>query len=141
MVMVQYYHLTLVFKVLLFNFIHPYKNTTMKISRTRFVTTFLALAFMFQFATNSLLGGEMRLFPRYGEWYPGAESPTAWKNTVSAIIFPVKYVLVEPLSFLTDDPDAPPPILLIAFGLYWAAQALVLYYLFLFTKKIIIRKA
>lgn len=100
-----------------------------KISRTRFVTAFLVLAFAFQFASNSLLGGEIGLFPNNGEWYPGIGSPLAWKNTLGSILYPVKYVLVQPLSFLGQDPDPAPPVLLVAFGAYWTAMALVLYFL------------
>jgi hypothetical protein len=109
----------------------------MKISRTRFVIIFLVLAFAFQFTANSLLGDEISLFPRNGEWYPGVGSPIGWKNIVGSIIYPVKYILVEPLSFLAQDPDPAPPVLLIAFAIYWAAIALVLYYLF---SKIVTRK-
>jgi hypothetical protein len=116
------------------------KPTRMKISSTRFVTIFLVSAFAFQFISNSLLGDEIRLFPRNGEWYPGVGSPIAWKNIVGSIIYPVKYILVEPLSFLALDPDPAPPVLLIAFAIYWAAIALVLYYLYYLLNKIITRK-
>ena len=112
----------------------------MKISSTRFVTIFVISAFAFQFTSNSLLGDEIQLFPGNGEWYPGVGSPIAWKNTVASSIYPVKYILVEPLSFLNQDPDAPPPVLLIGFGIYWAAIALVLYYLYYLLKKMITRK-
>ena len=112
----------------------------MKISSTRFVTIFVISAFAFQFASNSLLGDEIQLFPDNGAWYPGVGSPIAWKNTVASIIYPVKYILVEPLSFLNQDPDPPPPVPLIGFGIYWAAIALVLYYLYYLLKKMITRK-
>jgi hypothetical protein len=112
----------------------------MKISSTRFATIFVVSAFVFQFTTNSLLGDEVQLFPEDGEWYPGVGSPTAWKHTVATIIYPVKYVLVEPLSFLNQDPDGAPPVPLIGFTIYWAAIALVLYYLYHFLKKMITRK-
>lgn len=112
----------------------------MKISGTRFVTIFLVLAFAFQFISNSLLGDETQLFPDNGEWYPGVGSPIAWKNSLASIIYPVKYILVEPLSFLTQDPDPAPPVLLIAFAIYWTAMALVLYYLYYLLNKIITRK-
>jgi hypothetical protein len=112
----------------------------MKISSTRFVTIFVISAFVFQFASNSLLGDEIQLFPDKGEWYPGVGSPIAWKNAGASVIYPVKYVLVEPLSFLGQDPDPPPPLLLIAFGAYWTAIALLLYYFYYLLKKLIIRK-
>src|SRR5688572_24548769 len=112
----------------------------MKISRTKFVIVFLFSAFAFQFISNSVLGTEVALFPGNGEWYPGVGSPIAWKNTVASIIYPVKYILVEPLSFLNQDPDGPPPVPLIGFGIYWAAIALVLYYLYYLLKKMITRK-
>jgi hypothetical protein len=47
--------------------------------------------------------------------------------------------LIEPLSFLGQDPDPAPPVLLIAFGIYWAAIALVLYYLYYLLKTLITR--
>lgn len=103
----------------------------MKVSRTRFVTIFLILTFAFQFATNSLLGDEISLFPGNGEWYPGAESPISWKSTLATIVYPIKFVLIQPLSFLAQDPDPAPPVLLIAFAIYWAAIGLILYYLFI----------
>ena len=109
----------------------------MKISRKKFVITFLVSAFAFQFISNSVLGDEVELFPNNGNWYPGVGSPIAWKNIVGSIIYPIKYILVEPLSFLAQDPDSPPPVLLIAFAIYWTAIALVLHLLFnmLFDRK------
>jgi hypothetical protein len=102
----------------------------MKISRKKFVIIFLVSAFAFQFVSNSVLGAEIQLFPGNGEWYPGIGSPIAWKNMVSSIIYPVKYILIEPLSFLGQEPDFPPPVLLIAFAIYWVVIALVLHFLF-----------
>ena len=109
----------------------------MRISRKKFVITFLVSAFAFQFISNSMLGDEVELFPNNGNWYPGIDSPIAWKNTVGSIIYPVKYILVEPLSFLAQGADSPPPVLLIAFAVYWTAIALVLHFLFslLFNRK------
>lgn len=101
----------------------------MKISRKKFVIFFLVLAFIFQFISNSLLGPEVRLFPVNGEWFPGTGSPVAWKSTVSTILYPVKFVLIGPLSFLGKDPDPAPPILVLAFAFYWTAMALMLHYL------------
>ena len=109
----------------------------MKISRTKFVLTFLVSAFAFQFISNSVLGTEVRLFPGNGEWFPGAESPIGWKNTLATILYPVKFVLIGPLSFLGKDPDPAPPVLIFAFAFYWTVMALVLYYLL---SKIITRK-
>jgi hypothetical protein len=109
----------------------------MKVSRTRFVIIFLVSAFAFQFISNSLLGYEVRLFAVNGEWFPGTGSPIAWKRTLSAIIYPVKIVLVGPLSPLFTEPDPAPPILVLAFASYWTTIALVLYYFF---SKIITRK-
>lgn len=109
----------------------------MKISRKKFVITFLVSAFVFQFISNSVLGDEVELFPGNGKWYPGVGSPIAWKNIVGSIIYPVKFILVEPLSFLAQDPDPAPPVLLITFAIYWTAIALVLHFLLsmLFNRK------
>ena len=112
----------------------------MKISRTRFVTIFLISALAFQFASNSLLGDEIGLFPQDGKWYPGAGSPIAWKNTMGSIIYPVKYVLIEPLAFLGQDPDPVPPILLIAFATYWTLIAVILYQLYYIVRNLILAK-
>lgn len=101
----------------------------MKISRTKFVSIFLVSAFAFQFISNSVLGPEVRLFPANGEWFPGAGSSTGWKSSLAAIVYPVKFVLITPLSFLAKDPDPPPPVLVFAFAFYWTLMALVLYYL------------
>ncbi|HNR08609.1 MAG TPA: hypothetical protein PKM27_14915 [Saprospiraceae bacterium] len=101
----------------------------MKISRKKFVLGFLILAFAFQFITNSVLGPEVRLFPANGEWFPGTESPMNWKNKLATILYPVKYILIKPLSFLGKDPDAPPPVLIFAFAMYWSAIALFLHFL------------
>src|SRR4051812_16313611 len=109
----------------------------MKISRTKFVSIFLVSAFVFQFISNSILGTEVRLFPVNGEWFPGSGSPVAWKNTLAAILWPIKIVFIGPLSSLFTDPDPAPPILVFAFALYWTAIALILHYLF---SKISIRK-
>ncbi len=109
----------------------------MKISRTKFVILFLVSAFAFQFISNSLLGSEVRLFPLNGETYPGTGSPIAWKSIAATIIFPIKVVLIGPLSSLFKLPDPAPPILVLPFAFYWTAIALVLYYLL---SKINIRK-
>jgi hypothetical protein len=109
----------------------------MKISRTKFVILFLVSAFAFQFISNSLLGSEVRLFPVNGGWFPGTGSPIAWKRTVATIIYPVKIVLVGPLSPIFNDPDPAPPIRALACALYWTAIALVIYYIL---SKIRVRK-
>ncbi len=57
----------------------------MKISRKNFVITFLILAFVFQFITNSVLGSEIGLFPKNGEWFQGTGSPVGWKSTTGSI--------------------------------------------------------
>lgn len=101
----------------------------MKISRKKFVIIFLVSAFVFQFISNSVLGPEVRLFPGNGEWFPGTGSSIGWKNTLATILYPVKFVLIGPLSFLTKEPDPAPPILVLAFAFYWTAIALVIHYL------------
>lgn len=90
---------------------------------------FLLSGFVFQFISNSLLGSEVRLFPVNGEYFPGAGSPIAWKSIVSTILYPVKIVLLGPLLSLFELPDPPPPLLVIAFALYWTLLALMHYFL------------
>jgi hypothetical protein len=101
----------------------------MEISRKYFVITFLIMAFAFQFISNSVLGPKIGLFPASGAWFPGTGSSIGWKSTLATILYPVKYVLVGPLSFLGTDPDPAPPVMLVAFTLYWTAIALVLHFL------------
>ena len=100
----------------------------MKVTATKFIVVFLALAIVFQFITNSLLGSEVSLFPPDGVWYPGTDSAIGWKRTLATITYPIKFVLIEPLSFLGKDPEAP-PVLLVAFALYWTIIAAAIYYL------------
>lgn len=116
------------------------KFSSMKISKSKFVVAFVVSAFAIQFISNSLLGPDVSLFPGNGDWYPGAESPAGWKNTLATVLYPIKFVLIEPLSFLTQDPDPVPPILLAAFAAYWAAIALALYYVFYLFSKLSARK-
>lgn len=112
----------------------------MKISRKKFVIIFLILSFTFQFVTNSVLGPKIKFYPIDGNWYPGANSPIAWKSTVSTIIYPIKFILVEPLTFLAQERDSAPPVILFFFTLYWTAMALVIYYLIYLFSKIITNK-
>src|SRR5882757_9001468 len=95
----------------------------MKISKTKFVIIFLVSAFAFQIVSNLLLE------PVNGDWFPGTGSPVAWKRTLAAIIYPVKIVLVGPLSPIFNDPDPAPPIRALACALYWTALALIIHYL------------
>lgn len=111
----------------------------MKVSVKKFVIGFLVIAGVFQFTTNSILGPEVGFIPADGNWYPGENSPVAWKDTMSSIIYPVKFVLAEPLTFLAQDPDGAPPVILFFFALYWTAMALILYYVIYLFNKIIER--
>src|SRR4051812_12051700 len=95
----------------------------MKVSKRKFIIVFLISAFVFQFISNLIL------VPVNGEWYPGTNSPIAWKRTLAAILYPVKIVLVGPLAPIFNDPDPAPPVRVLACALYWTVIALVLYYL------------
>jgi hypothetical protein len=104
----------------------------MKISGKKFVIIFLVSAFAFVFITNLLLGPVVN-----GDWFPGTDSPIAWKRNLAAIIYPVKIVLVGPLAPIFNDPDPAPPVRLLACAIYWTIIALVLYYILnkIFTPK------
>lgn len=102
----------------------------MKTSIKKFVIGFVLIAHLFQFATNSLLGPKVSMYPKDGNWYPGLHSSIGWERTFSHFIQPVKFVLIEPLSFLAQDPDPVPPVILISFTAYWVVLALLLYYFF-----------
>lgn len=106
----------------------------MNISRTKFVILFLICGFVFQFISNSLLGSEVGLFPPHDDSFLGTGSDVAWKSAVSAILLPIKIVLIGPMlpyiEFLRQEPDTPPPFFLIGFIFYWTILALILHYLF-----------
>jgi hypothetical protein len=112
----------------------------MKISLKKIVIGFLVAAGVFQFTTNSILGPEVGFIPADGNWYPGEKSPVEWKATMSSVIHPVKFVLVEPLTFLAQDPDGAPPVVLFFFALYWTAMAVALYCITYLFNKIMTRK-
>ena len=95
----------------------------MKVSRKKFVIIFLVSAFAFVFVTNLLL------VPVNGDWFPGTNSPVAWKRNLAAIIYPVKIVLVGPLAPIFNDPDPAPPVRVLACAIYWTAIALVLHFI------------
>jgi hypothetical protein len=96
----------------------------MRISRKRFIIIFLVSAFAFVFITNLLLGPIVN-----GTWFPGTDSPIAWKRNLAAIIYPIKVVLVGPLAPIFNDPDPAPPIRALACAVYWTAIALVLHFI------------
>jgi len=103
----------------------------MKISRKKFVLIFLVSAFVFVGVTNLIL------VPVNGDWFPGTNSPIAWKRNLAAILYPVKIVLVGPLAPIFNDPDPAPPIRALACALYWTVIALVLHFILtkIFTRK------
>jgi hypothetical protein len=99
----------------------------MKISRKKFIIIFLIAAFAFQFITNSLLSSKVGGMPVNGDWFPGTDSPIPWKKNVAVIIYPIRMVLVGPLSPVFNDPDPPPPLLAFFCAVYWIILALALY--------------
>lgn len=107
----------------------------MTISRTRFVIIFIICGFAFFAITSTLLGSTgPRGFPEPPDSVlrTGSDSPIAWKRTVSAIILPIKIVLLGPLAlpqvhFLKEDP--PPPFVGIYCILYWTILSLLIYYI------------
>lgn len=101
----------------------------MKISTNKFVILFLIAAFLFQFASNSLLGEEIRLFPGNGDWFPGSDSAIVWKKILATIIYPIKFILIGPQAAIFNEPDFAPPILMVACTLYWSAIASLISFL------------
>lgn len=107
----------------------------MNVSRKKFVILFIVCGFVFLFITTSLLGTTgPRGFPHRPDSIltTGSNSPIAWKRAVSAIILPVKIILIGPLAlpqvnFLKEDP--PPPFVGIYFIFYWTLLALLIHYL------------
>ena len=103
----------------------------MNIPVKKFIIIFLVSAFVFQGITNLIL------VPANGDWFPGMDSPIAWKRTLANIIYPVKIVLVGPLPPIFNDPDPAPPIRALACAIYWTVIAVVLYYLISIIKTLI----
>lgn len=100
----------------------------MDISRRKFVILFIVSGFAFLSITTSLLGSTgPRGFPQSPDsvLMTGGDSPIAWKRAVSAIIAPIKIVLIGPVvpqvSFLQDDP--PPPFIGAYLFVYWILLA------------------
>lgn len=95
----------------------------MKTSRKKFVFIFLASAFAFIIITNLIL------VPVNGDWFAGTNSPVAWKRTSAAAIYPIKIILVGPLSTVLNDPDPAPPIRVLGCFIYWTVIALILHFI------------
>lgn len=104
----------------------------MKISRTKFVVIFLISGFIFIAVSNLLLGPVVN-----GDWFPGTDSPIAWKRNLAATLYPVKIVLVGPLAPIFNDPDPAPPIRVLACAVYWTVMAFIIH---LILSKIFARK-
>lgn len=101
----------------------------MKISSTRFVLFFIVGAFVFQFISNSILSSEVSLFPENGNLLSGSDSRIDWKKSLATILYPIKFVLLRPLtSFFTGSIETP-VVMLLAYTLYWASIAFVFHYL------------
>ncbi len=106
----------------------------MKMSKRKFIASFLLFGFVFLFVSTTLLGTTgPRGFPKQPDSIlaTGSDSPTAWKRTVSTVILPIKVVLLGPLAlpqvtFLKEDP--PPPFIGIYFIFYWSLLALCIHY-------------
>jgi hypothetical protein len=107
----------------------------MKISIKKFVIIFVVSAFAFVIITNLLLGPVVN-----GDWFPGTNSPIAWKRNLAASIYPIKIVLVGPLAPIFNDPDPAPPIRAFACAIYWTAMALGIYFILFLFSKIFTRK-
>jgi len=104
----------------------------MRISRKKFIIIFVVSAFVFVGITNLILGPVVN-----GTWYPGTDSPIAWKRNLAAAIYPIKIILVGPLAPIFNDPDPAPPIRALACAVYWTIMALVLHFILskIFTRK------
>ncbi|HVI44611.1 MAG TPA: hypothetical protein VM802_07070 [Chitinophaga sp.] len=100
----------------------------MKTSRIKFVSFFLIAGFAFLFIYNVIFRSVVRLLPESGTSFLSTESLTGWKSVVSAMLYPIKIVLVGPMLPLLNLPDPPPPFLVIGLAFYWTILALVIHY-------------
>jgi hypothetical protein len=98
----------------------------MKISRTKFTIIFVISAFVFIFACKFILD-------QPSEWLWVTPSQTPWQSAISAILSPIRVILMAPLlpfiNFLRQEPDTPPPFFMIGFAMYWTLLALVIHYI------------
>lgn len=98
----------------------------MKITRIKFVSIFLVLAFAFLFFSTGVL-------EQAPEAFSGSGSQLGWQSAVSTILSPIKVILIGPMlpfiQFLQQDPDTPPPFFLIGFAFYWIVLASLLHFL------------
>lgn len=102
----------------------------MRISRIRFVSLFLVFGLTYVVSTRLILNQEPASL--FGSDF-ASESQAPWQSAVSLTLSPVKFVLMGPLRplfswMLNQDADAPPPVLLAMFVVYWTILALVLHY-------------
>jgi hypothetical protein len=89
----------------------------MRLTRKRFVLSFLACGYAFHFLTKFLLNQ-----PSEALW--ASPEQAAWQRHASTILSPIKVVLVGPINWLQQDPDPPPPFRLMLFAAYWSVLAL-----------------
>ena len=98
----------------------------MKITRIKFVSAFLVLAFGFLFFSTGVLEQAPEAF-----W--GSDSQLGWQSAISSILSPIKVILIGPMlpfiKFLQQDPDTPPPFFLIGFAFYWTILASLIHFL------------
>jgi hypothetical protein len=94
----------------------------MRLTRKKFVLSFLAVGFTYQFADKFLLS-----HPPEAIW--ASPDQAAWQRTISMILSPLKLVLMGPVIWLQQDPDPPPPFRLILLGIYWSLLALGIHHL------------
>ena len=95
----------------------------MKISKRQFVFRFVVCALVFTSGTRLLLNQlPQSLF--------GSELfQTEWQHVASLVLSPIKIVLAGPITLLLQDPDPPPPFVVVGLVLYWTILALAIRYL------------
>src|SRR4026208_1395463 len=94
----------------------------MRVSRKKFVLSFLAFGYALHFVTRFLLNQ-----PPEALW--ASSNQEAWQRYASTILSPITVVQVGPINWLQQDPCRPPPFRLILFAAYWSVLALGLHYL------------
>jgi hypothetical protein len=92
----------------------------MRLSRKKFVLSFLAFGYALHFVTRFLLNQRPDAL-----W--ASSNQEAWQRYASTILSPIRVVLVAPINWLQQDPDPPPPLRLILFAAYWSVLAVGLH--------------
>jgi hypothetical protein len=94
----------------------------MRLTRKRFVLSFLASGYALHFVTKFVLDQ-----PPEALW--ASPNQGIWQKYASTLLSPLSIVMFGPVTWLQQDPDPPPPFRLILLAAYWSILALGIHHL------------